>query len=159
MAVWLGSTNLTENGLFGHLNCGHVIEDAAVAGAYLAYWNEIAADPEAAPERTWMAAHNPAPPQPWNDDLVEVAGWPSCAGTPASPPAPAGAVHDLPLRDARGFPAGLRAARRDWTPQFLSPSDKWQHDHFREGSSRWLRRRYFAGLRARARRRGHTVRP
>ena len=27
LAVWTGSTNLTENGIFGHSNCGHVIED------------------------------------------------------------------------------------------------------------------------------------
>lgn len=28
IAVWTGSTNLTENGIFGHSNCGHVVEDA-----------------------------------------------------------------------------------------------------------------------------------
>src|SRR5262249_44870166 len=45
VAVWTGSTNLTENGIFGHLNCGHAIEDAGVAQAYLAYWNELKSNP------------------------------------------------------------------------------------------------------------------
>ncbi len=72
VAVWLGSTNLTENGIFGHLNCGHIIEDAAVAGDYLDYWNEIAGDPDAKSEREWMGENNPAPPDPWSDNLVRV---------------------------------------------------------------------------------------
>ncbi len=72
IAVWLGSTNLTENGIFGHLNCGHIIEDADVAADYLQYWEEIADDPALKDERTWMADQNPAPPDPWNDKLVRV---------------------------------------------------------------------------------------
>jgi phosphatidylserine/phosphatidylglycerophosphate/cardiolipin synthase-like enzyme len=43
VAVWTGSTNLTENGIFGHSNCGHVVEDAAVAQAYLDYWHVLKA--------------------------------------------------------------------------------------------------------------------
>src|SRR5262249_54870087 len=27
IAVWTGSTNLTENGIYGHSNCGHIVED------------------------------------------------------------------------------------------------------------------------------------
>lgn len=65
VAVWTGSTNLTENGLFGHLNCGHVIEDVEVAADYLRYWQQISADPAPAAERAWMAQHNPAPPPAW----------------------------------------------------------------------------------------------
>src|SRR5262249_50761542 len=73
VAVWTGSTNLTENGIFGHLNCGHAIEDAGVAQAYLAYWNELKSNPtESATEKAWMAANNPAPPQPWNENPVLV---------------------------------------------------------------------------------------
>lgn len=71
-AVWLGSTNLTENGIFGHLNCGHIIEDADVAAKYLTYWDEIASDPDAKTERAWMAENNPNPPDPWQANLVEV---------------------------------------------------------------------------------------
>jgi phospholipase D-like protein len=69
VAVWTGSTNLTENGIYGHSNCGHVIEDAAVAAAYLAYWNELRDCTESQAERTWMVANNPNPPSPWSDDL------------------------------------------------------------------------------------------
>ncbi len=45
IAVWTGSTNLTENGLFGHLNVGHLVEDAAIAAEYLTYWQELKKDP------------------------------------------------------------------------------------------------------------------
>jgi len=33
----------------------------------------------------------------------------------------------------------------DWKPQFLVPDAGWQGDYFKKGTSRWLRRRYFAG--------------
>jgi hypothetical protein len=72
ISVWLGSTNLTENGIFGHLNCGHIIEDPKVAAAYDEYWSEIAGNPAAKDEKAWMADENPAPPDPWSDDLVHV---------------------------------------------------------------------------------------
>jgi hypothetical protein len=31
-----------------------------------------------------------------------------------------------------------------WEPNFLVPDDSWQRDYFRKGSSRFLRRKYFA---------------
>jgi phospholipase D-like protein len=72
IAVWTGSTNLTENGIFGHSNCGHVIEDADVAAAYLDYWQELKGNPDIDTLRTWMAQHNPAPPEPWSDDTTAI---------------------------------------------------------------------------------------
>jgi phosphatidylserine/phosphatidylglycerophosphate/cardiolipin synthase-like enzyme len=72
IAVWTGSTNLTENGIFGHLNCGHIVEGAAVAERYKAYFDELATNPVAKAERAWMGEHNPAPPEPWSDDLTTV---------------------------------------------------------------------------------------
>jgi phosphatidylserine/phosphatidylglycerophosphate/cardiolipin synthase-like enzyme len=72
-AVWTGSTNITESGLFGHLNCGHIVEGEAEARAFLEYWDELLTDPElAADERTWMGEHNPNPPDPWTADLTTV---------------------------------------------------------------------------------------
>jgi len=71
-AVWTGSTNLTENGLFGHSNLGHAVEDGTLAAAYLAYWNELAGNPAAADERNAIGALNPSPPDPWSDDLTHV---------------------------------------------------------------------------------------
>src|SRR5207302_10924121 len=32
-AVWTGSTNLTENGIFGHSNVGHIVQDDTIARA------------------------------------------------------------------------------------------------------------------------------
>lgn len=45
-AVWTGSTNLTENGIFGHSNLGHIIEDDTVSKSFMDYWNRLAQDPE-----------------------------------------------------------------------------------------------------------------
>jgi phosphatidylserine/phosphatidylglycerophosphate/cardiolipin synthase-like enzyme len=69
VAVWTGSTNLTENGIFGHSNCAHSIEDPDVAAAFLAYWKELITNPEGGTEKTWMAQNNPMPPDPWIKDL------------------------------------------------------------------------------------------
>jgi phosphatidylserine/phosphatidylglycerophosphate/cardiolipin synthase-like enzyme len=66
-AVWTGSTNLTENGIFGHSNVGHIVEDAAVAQAYLDYWNRLQKDPKIDDiYRGANMASTPAPPDPWN---------------------------------------------------------------------------------------------
>jgi phosphatidylserine/phosphatidylglycerophosphate/cardiolipin synthase-like enzyme len=65
-AVWTGSTNLTKNGIFGHANVGHIVEDAAVAQAFRSYWDRLAADsPVKAPYRSANEDASPAPPSPW----------------------------------------------------------------------------------------------
>lgn len=71
-AVWTGSTNLTENGLFGHLNVGHIVDDSSVAATYLEYWKRLAGDPTIDDQKTWLGEHNPAPPSPWDRDLTTV---------------------------------------------------------------------------------------
>ncbi|MFC4517988.1 phospholipase D-like domain-containing protein [Streptomyces ehimensis] len=43
--VWTGSTNITEGGIFGHSNVGHIVRDRTVAASYLRYWSELATDP------------------------------------------------------------------------------------------------------------------
>jgi phosphatidylserine/phosphatidylglycerophosphate/cardiolipin synthase-like enzyme len=43
--VWTGSTNISDGGIFGHSNVGHLVRNAALAQEYLAYWNELAKDP------------------------------------------------------------------------------------------------------------------
>jgi phosphatidylserine/phosphatidylglycerophosphate/cardiolipin synthase-like enzyme len=45
VALLLGSTNLTENGIFGHANCVHVIEGADPASDYLGYYDALTGDP------------------------------------------------------------------------------------------------------------------
>jgi phosphatidylserine/phosphatidylglycerophosphate/cardiolipin synthase-like enzyme len=64
LAVWTGSTNATVNGLFGHSNCGHVVEDAGIAGQFLAYWRELLTDPVAKDLKDWTEGQNQAPPAP-----------------------------------------------------------------------------------------------
>lgn len=51
--VWTGSTNITEGGIFGHSNVGHVIRDRTVAASYLGYWHELAGDPPRPALRSW----------------------------------------------------------------------------------------------------------
>lgn len=72
-AVWTGSTNLTENGIFGHSNLGHVVEDEEVAQAFLDYWHRLAADPKV--DKQYRAANTAAtavPPTPWKDGTTAV---------------------------------------------------------------------------------------
>ena len=73
VSVWTGSTNLTENGIFGHSNLGHIVKDAAVAKAYLAYWNRLKIDP--AIDATYRGANiasGSTPPVKWTDETVAV---------------------------------------------------------------------------------------
>jgi phosphatidylserine/phosphatidylglycerophosphate/cardiolipin synthase-like enzyme len=72
VAVWTGSTNLTENGIFGHMNVGHIVEDPDVAQRYLEYWKELGGNPDSKTEKAWMGEHNANPPDPWKADLTSV---------------------------------------------------------------------------------------
>jgi len=45
VAVWTGSTNVTEGGIYGHANVGHRISDPGLAASYLAYWEQISKNP------------------------------------------------------------------------------------------------------------------
>ena len=46
-AVWTGSTNWTDGGLYGQLNVGHAVYDPVVAAQYEHYFEELATDPTA----------------------------------------------------------------------------------------------------------------
>ncbi|HEX9897372.1 MAG TPA: phospholipase D-like domain-containing protein [Dehalococcoidales bacterium] len=59
--VWTGSTNITDGGIFGHSNVGHIIRDEGVAAAYMDYWNMLSQDPQAKKLRTWCDSNNPVP--------------------------------------------------------------------------------------------------
>ncbi len=43
--VWTGSTNISEKGIFGQCNTGHIVTDAAIADRYLKFWNVLVQDP------------------------------------------------------------------------------------------------------------------
>ena len=70
--VLTGSTNYTENGIFGHLNCAHVVSDPNVAQMYLDYWTKLSADPTLAAMRRWDNEKTPEPPSPPDSGVVEV---------------------------------------------------------------------------------------
>ena len=61
VAVWTGSTNITEGGVFGHSNLGHAVRDRGLAGDYLAYWEQLSSDPTSAALRPWVGAHPAVP--------------------------------------------------------------------------------------------------
>jgi phosphatidylserine/phosphatidylglycerophosphate/cardiolipin synthase-like enzyme len=72
-AVWTGSTNFTENGIFGHSNLGHIVRDDAIAKDYLGYWERLRQDlPVRKEYRAMNVAAGAAPPQPWNRETVSV---------------------------------------------------------------------------------------
>ncbi|MEO6050804.1 MAG: phospholipase D-like domain-containing protein [Pyrinomonadaceae bacterium] len=70
VAVWTGSTNQTENGIFGHSNVGHIVEDAAIAQKYLDYWTELIRDRDDID--AWVEANNPVPTFPLPQNLTAV---------------------------------------------------------------------------------------
>jgi len=72
VAVWTGSTNWTLNGIFGQMNCGHIVEDEATATSFLEYWKELGTNPKPSKETAWMAEHNPLPPDPLDADIAAV---------------------------------------------------------------------------------------
>jgi HKD family nuclease len=44
--VWTGSTNISEKGIFGQCNTGHIVNDRTIAGKYLKYWNVLYNNPD-----------------------------------------------------------------------------------------------------------------
>jgi phosphatidylserine/phosphatidylglycerophosphate/cardiolipin synthase-like enzyme len=63
-AVLFGSTNLTENGIFGHANCTHVVENEEIADKYLDFYKKLATDPETgrgSNYKSWTIEQTPAP--------------------------------------------------------------------------------------------------
>jgi phosphatidylserine/phosphatidylglycerophosphate/cardiolipin synthase-like enzyme len=75
-AVLFGSTNLTENGIFGHANCAHVVENGDIAAKYLSYFEKLTEDPEtssrASDYKEWTASETPAPATDYKADMAPV---------------------------------------------------------------------------------------
>jgi len=59
--VWTGSTNITDGGIFGHSNVGHLVRDENVAAIYLAYWDQLVTDPQEKALQIWTEAHTSLP--------------------------------------------------------------------------------------------------
>jgi len=75
-AVLFGSTNLTENGIFGHANCAHVVENHDIAAKYLSYFEKLAEDPEISSRtsdyKDWTVEETPAPATAYDADMAAV---------------------------------------------------------------------------------------
>jgi len=68
VAVWTGSTNISDGGIFGHSNVGHIVWDKKVAEGYEAYWQRLAANltPSKLREPNRVATPTPAGRTPPN---------------------------------------------------------------------------------------------
>ncbi len=64
VAVWTGSTNFSEGGIFGHSNVAHVVEESAIAAKYLDYWTALSADPTSASLKDSVEMLSPLPTGP-----------------------------------------------------------------------------------------------
>lgn len=72
ISVLTGSTNQTENGIYGHSNNIHIVRDQAVAQAFLDYWNQLRTDPMRADLAPWNTANSPAPANPWDRETTAI---------------------------------------------------------------------------------------
>lgn len=75
IAVLFGSTNLTLNGLFGHANCTHVVENADIAAKYLDFYTKLRGDPVTTRGNTykqWTIDQTPAPATEFIEGMAPV---------------------------------------------------------------------------------------
>ncbi len=70
VAVWTGSTNISEGGIFGHANVGHLVRDKEVAATYLSYWEDLSTDPSVGTLRPKALALTPKPPDDLPDGVI-----------------------------------------------------------------------------------------
>jgi phosphatidylserine/phosphatidylglycerophosphate/cardiolipin synthase-like enzyme len=70
--VWTGSTNLSQNGIFGHSNNAHLVRDGRAAEQYYQYWLLLDSDKTKKPTAEAVDAFAEIPPTPWNDEIVTV---------------------------------------------------------------------------------------
>jgi phosphatidylserine/phosphatidylglycerophosphate/cardiolipin synthase-like enzyme len=72
VAVLTGSSNWTPNGLFGHLNCTHVVDNPNVAADYLAYWSELSQDQGSSAMKDWTGGRGHLPLDLPDDSVTAV---------------------------------------------------------------------------------------
>lgn len=61
VSVWTGSTNVTEGGIFGQSNVGHIVRDPSLARAYLTYWEQLRGNPFQKVLKPWNDEHPVVP--------------------------------------------------------------------------------------------------
>jgi phosphatidylserine/phosphatidylglycerophosphate/cardiolipin synthase-like enzyme len=62
--VWTGSTNLSQNGIYGHSNNAHVVRDPDIAATFAAYWALLERDVTRKPTAIGATALTAAPAPP-----------------------------------------------------------------------------------------------
>lgn len=75
VAVLFGSTNLTLNGLFGHANCTHVIENEDIATKYFDFYVKLHTDPVTTrgnSYKQWTIDQTPAPATEFTEGMAPV---------------------------------------------------------------------------------------
>ena len=71
VSVWTGSTNISDGGIFGHSNVGHVVYDLDIAQKYFDYWERLKDNLTPAKLRAPNALSTPLPEAPLVDGV-----WP-----------------------------------------------------------------------------------
>jgi phosphatidylserine/phosphatidylglycerophosphate/cardiolipin synthase-like enzyme len=75
-ALLFGSTNLTENGIYGHANLAHIIEDETLAARYLEYFTKLTTDPDTSGHgnkyKEWTIDETPAPAEEFTNGMAPV---------------------------------------------------------------------------------------
>jgi phosphatidylserine/phosphatidylglycerophosphate/cardiolipin synthase-like enzyme len=75
-AVLFGSTNITENGIYGHANCTHIVESNVIAAKYLKYFEKLKSDPDTSGAgnayKQWTIDQTPAPATTFTDGMTPV---------------------------------------------------------------------------------------
>ncbi|VIO70597.1 hypothetical protein CI1B_32510 [Bradyrhizobium ivorense] len=70
--VWTGSTNLSENGIYGHSNNAHIVRDPDIAEKYFEYWTLLNKDLTKKPTAEANDEATPVPADPWDKEVVPV---------------------------------------------------------------------------------------
>jgi phosphatidylserine/phosphatidylglycerophosphate/cardiolipin synthase-like enzyme len=68
--VWTGSTNLSENGIYGHSNNAHWVRDEALAEQYHRYWRILDDDVTRKPTAHAAEPLAPLPAPDWQDETI-----------------------------------------------------------------------------------------
>lgn len=68
--VWTGSTNLSDNGMYGHSNNAHLVRDPVIADKYFQYWQVLDADVTKKPTSQQAEVISPVPPHDESLDAI-----------------------------------------------------------------------------------------
>jgi phosphatidylserine/phosphatidylglycerophosphate/cardiolipin synthase-like enzyme len=71
-AVWTGSTNWTDGGIYGQLNVGHAVYDEKVAGTYEKYFDLLYANSDAKTMKSTLATLSPVPTEIPENSIIPI---------------------------------------------------------------------------------------